>query len=71
MQIFVDEAGLFVIPQSREWSASCVGALVVRDADVAPLHSGFLAIKKSWGVGECEEVKGSRLGNSGDSYEWH
>jgi hypothetical protein len=57
---FIDEAGIFNIPDSRKWSVSCVGAFVIPDDDVEFINEDFLKLKKNWGYIE-KEIKGSQL----------
>ena len=63
MHIFIDESGPFVTPTEKDWAASCVGALVVKDSDVVSIFETFRKLKATWGIGE-EEIKGSRLNES-------
>ena len=61
MNIFLDEAGPFVIPPNNTCSISCVGALVLPESDTESIFKKFVQLKKSWGVGENDEIKGSKL----------
>jgi len=60
VHIFIDEAGTFATPVRSQWSASCVGALVVKDSDVDTLLPSFAELRSTWREGE-REIKGSRL----------
>jgi hypothetical protein len=60
MNIFIDEAGIFVKPRHKKWSVSCVGALAIPDEDLENVLSGFEKLKGQWKV-EGKEIKGSKL----------
>ncbi|MBI4680083.1 MAG: hypothetical protein HY753_02425, partial [Nitrospirae bacterium] len=60
MNIFIDEAGIFVIPRQKKWSISCVGALVIPEEDTDSILSGFKRLKEQWEI-KGEEIKGSKL----------
>ncbi len=60
MNIFVDEAGIFVIPGKKKSAVSCVGALMVPERVTSRVFDDFLKLKESWGVNK-EEIKGSKL----------
>lgn len=60
MNIFVDEAGIFVIPRKKKSSVSCVGALMMPERVTRIVFDEFLKLKESWGVKEGE-IKGSKL----------
>lgn len=60
MHIFIDEAGTFQTPVRSQWSASCVGALVVKDSEVESLLESFRRLRTTWSDEE-REIKGSRL----------
>jgi len=61
MNIFVDEAGVFVVPQKSLCAVSCVGALVLPEVLTEEILEGFSELKNAWGISGAE-VKGSRLG---------
>ncbi len=61
MNIFLDEAGSFVIPKNNTCSISCVGALVLLESDTEPIFKKFAHLKKSWGIEGNDEIKGSKL----------
>ncbi len=63
MNIFIDEAGVFVIPSHKMWSVSCVGAVVIPEEDTKDVLSGFEQLKSQWRV-EGKEIKGSKLNES-------
>ncbi len=63
MNIFIDEAGIFVIPKKKKWSISCVGALVIPEEITDSVLSGFEKLKEDWRV-EGKEIKGSKLNES-------
>jgi hypothetical protein len=63
MHIFIDEAGIFVIPRHKQWSVSCVGALVIPEDDLESVLSGFEELKEQWKI-EGKEIKGSKLNES-------
>ena len=60
MNIFIDEAGTFTIPSDREWSISCVGALVIPEQETEEVLLGFKNLKEKWGI-KNGEIKGSKL----------
>lgn len=60
MNIFIDESGTFSIPSNREWSVSCICALVVPEQETDEVFFGFKKLKEKWGIKD-EEIKGSKL----------
>ena len=60
MNIFVDEAGIFVIPQKDKSTVSCVGALVLPESSTTEIFNCFEKLKESWGV-RIGEIKGNQL----------
>lgn len=60
MNIFIDEAGIFTIPSTKEWSISCVCALVVPEQETEEVFFGFKKLKEKWGI-KYDEIKGSKL----------
>lgn len=60
MNIFIDEAGIFVIPRHKMWSISCVGAIVIPEEYTKDVLSGFEQLKLRWRV-KGKEIKGSEL----------
>jgi len=60
MNIFLDEAGVFVVPNKNKCSISCVGALAIPERYTSEIFDRFSKLKESWGV-KADEVKGSEL----------
>jgi len=60
MHIFVDEAGVFSVVDHRKWSISCVGALVIPEADIVNIFKDFEELKYEWDFG-TKEIKGRKL----------
>ena len=56
MNVFVDEAGIFVIPQNNKSTVSCVGALVLPESSTTEIFNCFEKLKESWG-----EKNGGRI----------
>jgi len=63
MNIYIDEAGVFVVPSKDRCSISCVGGLVLPRQSVIKIFGDFCRLKESWGI-KSDEVKGSRLSES-------
>jgi hypothetical protein len=60
MRIYIDEAGLFVVPNTGADSYSLVLALVIPSANEAELFNDFLQLRDDWPV-KGIEIKGSSL----------
>jgi len=60
MNVYIDEAGVFVVPNKDKSTVSCVGGLAIPQKLTKDVFSGFRALKESWGVG-ADEIKGSNL----------
>ncbi len=63
MRIYIDEAGLFVVPRSGSDSFSLVLSLVVPSTTEAELFYDFLRLRDEWPV-KGIEIKGSTLDES-------
>lgn len=63
MNIYVDEAGSFVVPGNKANSISCVGALIIPESLEADIFASFQQIKIDLGFG-TEEIKGRCLNES-------
>jgi len=59
MEIFIDESGSFVIPDSPKTKISSVTSLIVPSQYIDDVKSRFVALRQSWEMGD--EVKGSQL----------
>ena len=60
MHIYIDESGLFIVPQTKKSKVSCVAALAIPSAVHDEVIDGFLTIRTKWRVG-IDEIKGSKL----------
>ena len=63
MNIFIDEAGIFVKPPENKCAISCIGALILPENKTKAIYSKFEALKNKWGFNNLE-VKGSQLNES-------
>lgn len=63
MYIFIDEAGGFIVPDSKDNLVSCVGALIIPESLIENVFKSFQDKKIEMGFGN-DEVKGSRLNES-------
>jgi hypothetical protein len=61
MRIYIDESGIFVVPQQRGPSFSLVLALVIPSASENELFSEFSKLSEGWSTGGRGEIKGSSL----------
>ena len=60
MNIYIDEAGVFVKPSQNKCAISAVGALIIPEKKEKIIFSKFEALKNKWGFNGTE-VKGSQL----------
>jgi hypothetical protein len=60
MHIYIDEAGNFVIPTTRNNYVSCVVALIIPSAKRQHLFDWYLQLRTSWGS-KAKEIKGSAM----------
>ena len=60
MNIYIDEAGVFVKPPENKCAVSAVGALIIPEKKEKIIFSKFEALKRKWGFNGAE-VKGSKL----------
>jgi hypothetical protein len=60
MNIYIDEAGVFVKPSQNKCAVSAVGALILPEEKEKIIFSKFEALKTKWGF-KNKEVKGSQL----------
>lgn len=60
MNIYIDEAGVFVKPSQNKCAVSAVGALILPEKKEKIIFSKFEALKTKWGF-KGKEVKGSQL----------
>lgn len=60
MNIYIDEAGVFVKPSQNKCAISAVGALILPEKKEKIIFSRFEALKSKWGF-NGKEVKGSKL----------
>jgi len=60
MNIYIDEAGVFVVPSKDKCCVSCVGGLAIPTRETEAVFAEFAALKESWGIG-ASEIKGSKL----------
>lgn len=63
MNIYIDEAGVFVKPEQNKCAVSTVGALILPENKTKIIFSKFEALKNKWGY-KGVEVKGSQLNES-------
>lgn len=63
MNIYIDEAGIFVKSLENKCAISAVGALILPEDKTKIIFSKFEALKNKWGF-KGEEVKGSKLDES-------
>lgn len=63
MNIYIDEAGVFVEPPKNKCAISCIGALILPENKERIIFSKFEALKNKWGF-KNSEVKGSQLNES-------
>ncbi len=63
MNIYIDEAGIFVKPPQNKCAVSAVGALIIPEKKEKIIFSKFEALKNKWGFNGIE-VKGSKLNES-------
>jgi len=63
MNIYIDEAGVFVKPSQNKCAISAVGALIIPERKEKIIFSKFEALKNKWGS-NAKEVKGSQLNES-------
>jgi len=63
MNIYIDEAGIFVKPPQNKCAISAVGALIIPEKKEKIIFSKFKALKNKWGFNDTE-VKGSQLDES-------
>lgn len=63
MNIYIDEAGIFVKPSQNKCAVSVVGALIIPEKKEKIIFSKFEALKNKWGF-NGREVKGSQLDES-------
>jgi len=63
MNIYIDEAGVFVKPSQNKCAVSAVGALIIPEKKEKIIFSKFEALKNKWGFNDTE-VKGSQLNES-------
>jgi len=63
MNIYIDEAGVFVKPTQNKCAISAVGALIIPEKKEKIIFSKFEALKNKWGFNDTE-VKGSQLNES-------
>ncbi len=60
MNIYIDEAGVFLKPSSNKSAISTVGALIIPEDYTEKIFQEFEDIKASWGYANSE-IKGSKL----------
>lgn len=60
MNIYIDEAGVFVKPSEDKCAVSTVGALIIPEKKERIIFSKFEALKNKWGFNGTE-VKGNKL----------
>lgn len=60
MNIYIDEAGVFVKPTQNKCAVSAVGALILPEDKTRIIFSKFEALKSKWDLKDTE-VKGSQL----------
>ncbi len=60
MNIYIDEAGVFVVSSKDKCCVSCVGGLAIPTRQTEAVFAEFAALKESWGIG-ASEIKGSKL----------
>lgn len=63
MNIYIDEAGIFVKPNENKCAISTVGALILPENKTKIIFSKFEGLKNKWGF-KGKEVKGSKLNES-------
>lgn len=63
MNIYIDEAGVFIKPLQNKCAVSAVGALIIPEKKEKIIFSKFQALKNKWGF-NGKEVKGSQLNES-------
>ena len=63
MNIYIDEAGIFVKPPQNKSAISAVGALIIPEKKEKIIFSKFKALKNKWGFNDIE-VKDSQLDES-------
>lgn len=63
MNIYIDEAGAFVIPRNKPNLVSCVGALIIPESFEKDIFNSFQKIKAEMGF-RNSEIKGNRLNES-------
>lgn len=63
MNIYIDEAGVFVKPEQNKCAVSTVGALILPENKTKIIFSKFETLKSKWGF-RNREVKGSQLDES-------
>ena len=63
MNIYIDEAGVFVKPKTNKCAISAIGALILTEKDTEEIFTKFNEIKTSWGCADTE-IKGSSLNES-------
>jgi len=63
MNIYIDEAGIFVKPSQNKCAISAVGALIIPESKEKIIFSKFEALKRKWGFNSTE-IKGSQLNES-------
>ena len=63
MNIYIDEAGVFLKPSEDKCAVSAVGALIIPEKKEKIIFSKFEALKRKWGFNGTE-VKGSKLNES-------
>ncbi len=63
MNIYIDEAGIFVKPEQNKCAVSTVGALILPENKTTIIFSKFEALKNKWGY-KGKEIKGSELNES-------
>jgi len=63
MNIYIDEAGVFVKPSQNKSAISAVGALILSEKKEKIIFSKFEALKTKWGFKD-KEAKGSKLSES-------
>lgn len=63
MNIYIDEAGIFVKPTQNKCAISVVGALIIPEKKEKIIFSKFEVLKNKWGFNNTE-AKGSQLHES-------
>jgi len=63
MNIYIDEAGVFVKPTQNKCAISAMGALIIPEKKEKIIFSKFEALKNKWGFNDTE-IKGSQLDES-------